>query len=78
MGRRRMGIHFHGFCVLALLPPDQVKGDAPIFITFMLAGTAAVVAIPLGIYAKRRANWKPSAKDERISSTQIAQTTIGD
>lgn len=44
----------------------------------MLAGTAAVVAIPLGIYAKRRANWKPSAKDERISSTQIAQTTIGD
>ena len=64
--------------LVALLPPDQVKGDAPIFITFMLAGTAAVVAIPLGIYAKRRANWKPSAKDERISSTQIAQTTIGD
>jgi amino acid transporter len=44
--------------VISLLPPTQVKENPVPFELFMIIGTLVVCAIPLAIYASRKASWK--------------------
>lgn len=47
--------------IISLLPPTQVAENPVPFELFMIIGTIVVCAIPLAIYASRKATWKPIA-----------------
>jgi amino acid transporter len=47
---------------LALLPPSQITEGGSNYVTFMLLGTAAVVAVPLLIYHFKKPEWKLGGK----------------
>ena len=47
--------------IISLLPPTQVAENPVPFELFMVIGTIVVCAIPLVIYASRKASWKPTA-----------------
>ncbi|MFH2106546.1 MAG: amino acid permease [Candidatus Micrarchaeota archaeon] len=58
--------------ILALMPPSQIS-ESSNYVSFMLIGTLAVVAVPLIIYHFRKPEWKLEEKIAKKSANKSAK-----